>query len=408
MSQIKPINTKEDHKRVKNRIAQLMDMDEAEMPQHLSDELSVLIVLLKSYEAIHYPVPEVEPISMIEFYMEQFGVSRSDLVPCIGSKKKVSQVLAGTRPLTLKMIRALDERLNIPTEMLVDSTKHNIRDRDPNIDWDKFPVSDLAKSNFLRDRRDPEDHSEELMRELVNDAGGQEAIAPALFRKSDSVRQNSKMDTYALKAWCLYVLAEARCLELENKYKRGIVDEDFLRTVAQLSTQSDGPLKARDYLHRNGIALIYAPHLPKTYLDGAAMITKEGVPTIGMTIRYDRIDNFWFCLLHELAHVGWHLKDAKDYFVDDLSLNNSEYSEDWAKEREADTLAQNALIPEHLWVRFKDWRSVSADKIMSLANEAEVHPAVVAGRYRWETRNFRKFKELLGNNQVRKHLERSR
>lgn len=134
--------------------------------------------------------------------------------------------------------------------------------------------------------------------------------------------------------------------ELENKYKPWIVDDDFLRSVAKLNTQSDGPLKARDYLLQNGIALIYAPHLPNTYLDGVAMITKEGVPAIGMTIRYYRIDNYWFCLLHELAREGWHPKDGTEYIMDDLSLVDYDNSEDWAKESKADTLAQNALIPK--------------------------------------------------------------
>ena len=55
------------------------------------------------------------------------------------------------------------------------------------------------------------------------------------------------------------------------------------------------------------IALEYVPHLPRTHLDGAALKSHEGRPVIGLTLRYDRIDNFWFTLLHELAHVGLHL-----------------------------------------------------------------------------------------------------
>ena len=292
MSTIKPIKTEADYDQAGDRVYQLMHIDDDKRTESMSGELEILVTLIDNYQEKHYAFADPDPVDVIEFYMDQNGISRSDLVPCIGSKKKVSQVLAGTQPLSYKMIRALEEQLDIPSELLLDRTKFKLPKSDPNIDWNKFPVVDLAKNDFLKDRRDPKDYSEELMRELISDAGGDEAIAPALFRKSDSVRQNSKMDAYALKAWCLYVLAEARCRKLENKYKPGTVDENFLRSVAKLSTQSDGPLKAKDYLHRSGIALIYAPHLPKTYLDGAAMITKEGVPAIGMTIRYDRIDNF--------------------------------------------------------------------------------------------------------------------
>ncbi len=405
MSAIKPIRTRSDYEVVVNRVYTLMEMDEASMPQHLLDELSVLGTLLESYEAIECPVIEPDPISVIEFHMDQRNLTLAELQPCIGTAKKVAQIMAGKRPLTLKMIRSLDEKLKIPATSLTARWKQGLPKDDKNIEWDKFPISELATKSFFKDRRDPIDHSEEMMRELIQDAGGEDNIAIPLFRKSNSTRQNSRMDSYALQAWCLYVLAEARSLDLEGKYINGIVDKGFLRTIALLSKHSDGPLKAREFLSQKGIALIYAPHLPKTYLDGAAMITKEGVPVIGMTIRYDRLDNFWFCLLHELAHIGWHLKDGKGYFVDDLSLNDTDFSEDWELEKEADALAQSALIPNEIWFKFKYQKSISLDEAYRLAEEASVHPSVVAGRFRREFGNYRMLTNLVGKGEVRKWFE---
>jgi len=66
----------------------------------------------------------------------------------------------------------------------------------------------------------------------------------------------------------------------------------------------DRPHLAIQFLARHGIVLVIAPHLTNTYLDGAAMRLDDGAPVIGLSVRYDRLDNFWFCLLHELAHVG--------------------------------------------------------------------------------------------------------
>ena len=61
----------------------------------------------------------------------------------------------------------------------------------------------------------------------------------------------------------------------------------------------------------------------ETYLDGAALKMVDGTPVVALTLRYDRVDNFWFRLLHELAHVGRHMEnDGDSAFVDDLTLRN--------------------------------------------------------------------------------------
>ena len=118
-----------------------------------------------------------------------------------------------------------------------------------------------------------------------------------------------------------------------------------MREIAQLSVYEDGPRRAQERLAAAGIALVVERHLPRTHLDGAALCLQGGRPVIGLTLRYDRIDNFWFSLMHELAHVGLHLDcDENDLFIDDLSLTGGDPLED-----EADTLAQDALIPPQLW-----------------------------------------------------------
>ena len=104
----------------------------------------------------------------------------------------------------------------------------------------------------------------------------------------------------------------------------GAVTPELLRNVAQFSRFEDGPRRAVDLLGALGIAVEMVPHLPKTHLDGAALRMADGPPVIGLTLRYDRIDNFWFCLLHELAHVGRHLDAGEDAsFVHDHSLRGS-------------------------------------------------------------------------------------
>ena len=124
------------------------------------------------------------------------------------------------------------------------------------------------------------------------------------------------------------------------EYRTGTVTPQLLRRLAQLSVMQNGPVQARELLARNGVGLEYASHLPRTHLDGAALRFPDSRPVIGLTLRYDRIDNFWFTLLHELAHVGLHMDPCEDAdgFVDDHSLrgmekgDTEEAADGWAQE----------------------------------------------------------------------------
>ena len=151
--------------------------------------------------------------------------------------------------------------------------------------------------------------------------------------------------------------------------------------------------------------LMCVEHLPRTHLDGAALQLADGTPVIGLTLRYDRLDNFWFCLLHELAHIGRHMDGKCDEaFIDDLSLRDVEGVRRDPKEDEADEWAEQALIPEDVWQtsRVKDQPSPLA--VMELAQRLSIHPAIVAGRVRHETRNFRLLSHFVGTGEVQRHF----
>ena len=225
------------------------------------------------------------------------------------------------------------------------------------------------------------------------------------IEKNDHARINAKTDPYALKAGCWEVLVRANARQLPVSYKRGTVNPDFLRDVARLSWSEDGPRLAQEFLAKHGIHLVCLKHLPRTHLDGAALQLADGTPVVGLTLRYDRLDNFWFCLLHELAHVGRHLGNTKDdSFVDDLSLRDVKIVHRDRREDEADEWAENGLIPEEVWEtsRVKDKPSPLA--VMALAQRLDIHPAIVAGRVRYATGNFRLLSHFVGTGAVRQQL----
>jgi HTH-type transcriptional regulator/antitoxin HigA len=395
------IKNEEDYEKALSRIEELMDAraETAEM-----DELELLTALVEMYEDQHYPISPPDPIEAIKFRMDQLGLTQKEMVPYIGSKSKVSEILNGKRPLTLAMMRSLHKALGISAEVLLKMPGAGFPDEMQGLEWKKFPLVEMAKRCWLPVKENIQERAEEIMRDLIEQAGGMEAASAAFFRQTRSARFNAKMDTYALTAWCLRVLALAGKNPLTKKYSKGAIKQSTLQEVARLSYFEDGPLLAKEYLEKQGIHFIAVPHLPKTYLDGAAMLLPDGTPVIGLTLRYDRIDNFWFCLLHELAHVAKNLNTSERIIIDDLDLKGHDPDIEDAAEKEADEMASEALIPKKVWGKKPITEALTAEKINALAEKLKIHPAIIAGRIRRERNNYKLLSKFVGNKQVRKHF----
>ena len=336
-----------------------------------------------------------DPVDAIKFYMEKEGLNQRDLVPIIGSRSKVSEVLSGTRDITMPMARALHRHLGIPADVLLMEPVVPTADAVSDIDWRRFPLREMEKRGWIRSSDDLRGNAQELVTELMYKAG-HEDVTDALFRKNDQNRANAKAKPYALNAWCWQILAQARQKKLGSSRVLTDDPDGLMREVAQLSPAIDGPLRAVDFLADRGIAVEIARHLPGTHLDGAAMRSAEGSPVIGLTLRYDRLDSFWYTLEHELAHVLFHLDDSDGAFVDDLGLDSSE-----ALEADADAKAENALIPHDLWESSRLMCEPSVGVVLGIAYESGVHPAIVAGRYRYTKADYRRFSQLVGSGVVR-------
>ena len=113
---ITPIKTKRDHRRALKEIEGLMD---AKRGTPEGDRLDVLVTLVEAWEANHYPIGLPDPVAAIKYHMEQKGLQPRDLVPYIGSRNRVYEVLNGKRPLTLRMVWRLHRGLGIPAESLI-------------------------------------------------------------------------------------------------------------------------------------------------------------------------------------------------------------------------------------------------------------------------------------------------
>jgi HTH-type transcriptional regulator / antitoxin HigA len=399
MDRVKAIHTEQDYEAALTRIDALMD---AEPGTPEGDELDVLADLVEHYEDKRVPMGFPTPIAAIHFRMEQAGLTPRDLIPYIGSRSKISEVLSGKRPLTLPMARALHEHLKIPSEVL-------LRDSQTSApvgitEYGRFPIAEMARKGWIPKVSNPRERASEAVGRLMQAAGGQDFVEAVLYRKNDQARANAKTDPFALTAWCLKVLVEANKNRPTVAYKPGSVTLEFLRELVRLSWSEKGPQLAKEHLSKNGIAVVAVPHLSKTHLDGAALKLRDGTPVVGLTLRYDRLDNFWFCLLHELAHIGRHMDTPEDApFVDDLSLRDVVASRD-PREAQADEWAEEASVPDAIWQSSEARLNPTPMAVVTLAKALQIHPAIVAGKIRHETKNYRLLSHFVGSGCVRAQL----
>ena len=286
-----------------------------------------------------------------------------------------------------------------PSSDLVESIVNSVADSsDSGVDFSKFPVVAMANRGWFDRYASSGWSRQRKLREYVLGAPFRGRIA-SLFRRGISLRSKKQVDKFSLAAWSARVARVGDELPLKGTFKVSHINDGFLAEIAQLSTSPDGPQLAKEKLSEAGIGLVIEPQLPKCGLDGAAMIVNSR-PIVGMTIRYDRIDSFWYTLMHELGHVVLHLDDSDQQFFDDMDARDELAS----FEREADAFASETLVPKAAWETSAARLLPSKEAALLLANDLHIHPAIVAGRIRYERKKYTFVNDLVGQGGVRKQF----
>lgn len=393
MIEVKVIKNESEYEAALKELEFLMDA-EPQSPEEKALEL--LSVLVEKYEEEHFPIPLPDPIEAIRFRMEQQGLTQKDLSPFIGSQSKVSEVLNRKRPLSLEMIRKLYEGLDIPADVLIQKAGAGI----PEVHYRRegFPFNEMFNQGyfpfFTGSLALAKQQAEECLEEFFSVFQGK--------RQSLALCKNTEgeVDQNALLAWQAQVLSKANQLHLP-KFSAEQFGLKQISEIVHLSVYTTGPLKVSECLAGHGIPLVILKHLPHTYLDGACFLSPEGRPVIGMTLRHDRQDNFWFTLAHELAHVYLHLMQGDDSVFADNTERVDLHCD--GKEQEANEFCADQLIPLQTWARVRDrlLHEIDEGLIISLAEELEICPAIIAGRVRYETGDYSLYENMLGRGEVR-------
>ena len=232
------IKTSADYKEAIEEVESLIALD----PDSGTDEaerLDLLSLLIEKYESEKFPIELPDPLEAIKFRMDQQGLRQRDLIPFIGSKSKVSEVLAGKRSLTVPMIRALHEGFGIPAQVLLQEPQledeYQVR-----IEWEKFPLKEMAKRGWLKaSARELRGDPQKLVGRFFEPLGGMEYM-PVFCRRTLVERSGKSMDKHALWAWTARVLTRAKSMKLSS-YSAKTVNKDFMEHVAHLSLSEKGP-----------------------------------------------------------------------------------------------------------------------------------------------------------------------
>lgn len=340
--------------------------------------------------------------SLIEARIAQ-GLSQRSLAERLGMKEQQIQRYEHDRYLTANLTRVAEVAEALQLDLLAFFESRNTTTLNkvaPNLkggfDASKLPVNEMKKRGWLSLMRLPESVTGPLSEMDLAAAFVSQAVGSHSMHRQH-VRAGSTPDEYSLLAWKAAILSKARLVEANNKLA-SFSSQALVSELVDLSTRPSGPVDAIALLKNHGVILVIERHLPSTHLDGAAMLLNDEIPVIGLTLRHDRLDNFWFTLFHELGHIFRHRDQGlREGFFDEEgapSLNDLE--------SEADEFAESAFIPNEVWrksfVRFTKVR----EQVIQFAKERGISSAVVAGRIRRERKDWSLFGDLVGQGSLRK------
>lgn len=244
------------------------------------------------------------------------------------------------------------------------------------------PVAEMLKRSWIQAADSIDELEQQVCRFFEIDQIGDIPNLAVNCRQSE----NRDPETQAQLAWMKRVEIVVRDQKLPDFDRARL--ESAIPEILALSAQAEDVALVPDKLLSLGIHFAIVPHLGKTYLDGAAFYL-EGRPVVALTLRYKRIDNFWFTLMHELGHI---VAGHKGSYLD--NIYNLEVSQE---ETEANQLATDWLLEPKALADFisKTDPYFSAAKIQDFSKLQNRHAGIVVGRLQREEaipyQNLKKF-----------------
>jgi len=321
-------------------------------------------------------------------------INQKELAKKIGVKPSfINEIIKGKRPVTADIAVVLESVLEIPADYWMkfqsqyEIDKSRVKEKTVkriknieiwNIIKEFVPVNYFKKNNYLTSNLEDDIDIIKSIYSVNSIDGLISNVAKnkfAFYRKSDKLKFNEKN----MFAWSSLATFESKNQKV-NIFNPNNLNRLYIELNKVFYRNNNTIEETRKLLSQYGIKFITINKLEKTPIDGYSFWS-ENNPTIALTLRHSRIDNFAFTLFHELGHIDLHLKDDKD--IEFLDLVNENLINE--KENEANLFAQQKIISKDIWDEILDnYLPLNDEKIIGLGDKFEINPAILLGRVCFE------------------------
>ncbi len=312
--------------------------------------------------------------------------TQGDLAEILGRPAQaVNEIVAGKKAITPETARGLGDAFGTGPDVWLNLENAFRLSQTPPPDesvarrarlFDVAPVKEMLRRRWIYESDNINDHETSVLR-FFEIPSLDDTPSLAFAAKKSGGYANTSL---AQRAWCFRAKHLAEACEVDTFATEVLVDH--LPEFRRLAEKLEGVQRVPAFLARLGIRFVIVEHLRSTRIDGAALWLDDVSPVVVMSMRYDRIDNFWFVLAHEIAHI----KNGDRSVDTDLVGTSAQPIEEKPEfEKKADRMASSLLIPTKTLQAFIERHRprFSKQAIRGFAEKHGVHPGVVVGQLQY-------------------------
>ena len=328
------------------------------------------------------PAEVFPPGEMLRDELEARGWTQNDLAVILGRPfRLVNEIVSGKRAISPETARGLGEALDTDPQFWMNlETAYRlslVRGKEGEVArraklYAMAPIKDMIRRHWIESSERVEDIEQQVLRFFEIASLDTPPALAAAARKSGSYSET----TPGQLAWLFRVKKMASTISVPP-YREDNLDR-LLSDLGSLTSSEQEARRVPRLLTECGIRFLVVEHLPRTKVDGVALWLDAQSPVIALTIRFDRIDSFWFTLAHELAHIKYRHASGVDVDIaGDTPPDSSDESELLANE-----FASSFLVPpkelDSFIARIRPL--YSRTRINQFANRIHVHPGIIIGQ----------------------------
>lgn len=325
------------------------------------------------------------PGDMLRTLLAEKGWTQEELALITGrSRQAISDILAGRSGVSPEMAVALAIALgNKPDDWLLLEYQYRLAqlEDDPGeiakrvTLFEVAPIRDMQRRGWIAETKDLAELESELKQFFETDEIQDDLGFPVATRRTMKLPQLTKAE----RAWCYRARQLAKAIP--SPAFRPELLEKTERELRRLAAYPKEASKVSEVLLANGIRFVVIEPIPKTRIDGATFWLDSDTPVIAMSLRFDRVDNFWFTLMHECSHVRHGDAFSVDTDIEDAVKLSGQFPVDETEQRANAESAASLLPPQELdsFIR-RVGPLYSKSRIIQFAHRMKIHPGIIVGQ----------------------------